>query len=183
MTRESGRARVRNRLQPNWAIPGMWRSRFFRRSGKPLLRAQPPVKAASGTALPGVRKRWQTAPISLPRKPMPLPGARWRSMNSARPAVRRNGPAGLSGRTAAAIPGAPAVWEHCSSWQPPVIAAPFALAFLICCLVGVILGVAGIRCSHLRICGTGHGASADSVHSHCLRRGRTHLCDLLRITR
>ena len=44
--------------------------------------------------------------------------ARWRSMNSARPAVRRNGPAGLSGRTAAAIPGAPAVWEHCSSWQP-----------------------------------------------------------------
>lgn len=24
----------------------------------------------------------------------------------------------LSGRTAAAIPGAPAVWEHCSSWQP-----------------------------------------------------------------
>lgn len=45
-------------------------------------------------------------------------GARWRSMNSARPAVRRNGPAGLSGRTAAAIPGAPAVWEHCSSWQP-----------------------------------------------------------------
>ena len=73
---------------------------------------------SSGTASPGVRKRWQTAPISLPRKPMPLPGARWRSMNSARPAVRRNGPAGLSGRTAADIPGAPAVWEHCSSWQP-----------------------------------------------------------------
>lgn len=59
-----------------------------------------------------------TAPISLPRKPMPLPGARWRSMNSAKPAVRRNGPAGLSGRTAADVPGAPAVWEHCSSWQP-----------------------------------------------------------------
>lgn len=71
------------------------------------LRAQPPVKADSGTALPGARKRWQTAPISLPRKPMPLPGARWRSMNSAKPAVRRNGPAGLSGRQQPLFPGAP----------------------------------------------------------------------------
>ena len=85
-----------------------------------------------------------------------------------------------------------AVWEDSSRYSrrsgclgallklaAAVIAAPFALAFLICCLVGVILGVCRHRCRHLRICGTGHGASADSVHSHCLRCGRTHLCDLL----
>ena len=85
-----------------------------------------------------------------------------------------------------------AVWEDSSRYSrrsgclgallklaAAVIAAPFALAFLICCLVGVILGVAGIVAA---ICGfvvLGMVLAADSVHSHCLRRGRTHLCDLL----
>lgn len=85
-----------------------------------------------------------------------------------------------------------AVWEDSSRYSrrsgclgallklaAAVIAAPFALAFLICCLVGVILGVAGIVAA---ICGfvvLGMVLPADSVHSHCLRRGRTHLCDLL----
>lgn len=39
---------------------------------------------------------------------------------------------------------APAVWAHCSKLLAVLIAAPFALAFLICCLTGVIMGLVGI---------------------------------------
>lgn len=70
-------------------------------------------------------------------------------MNSARPAVRRNGPAGCLGGQQPLFPRSGCLGALLKL-AAAVIAAPFALAFLICCLVGVILGVAGIVAA---ICG------------------------------
>ena len=130
------------------------------------------MKAASGTALPGVRKKVADSADQFAKKANAFTRRKMEE-HEQRKARRQEERASR------------AVWEDGSRYSrrsgclgallklaAAVIAAPFALAFLICCLVGVILGVAGIVAA---ICGfvvLGMVLPLIPLHSHCLRCGQ-----------